>query len=285
MTAEIVYGKVIAQHIKKNISEELKSLQNKYAVQPTIVTIAIGTNASSDVYLRLRDKACNEVGIHSKHIFFDELATEENVLSVIHELNQNNEVHGIFIQYPVPKHVSQYRLMSSVHPIKDVEGLHPYNIGQILLGNEEIIPCTPRAVLELLAYHKIPLQGKNIVIINHSAIVGKPLSLLLLNRNATVSICHVYTKQISDITQNADILISAVGKPNIVTANMVRKDSIVIDIGIVETPAGLRGDVDFEHVLEKVRMITPVPGGIGPLTVACSLQNILFTFRQCMQKS
>ncbi|MEM0466761.1 MAG: bifunctional 5,10-methylenetetrahydrofolate dehydrogenase/5,10-methenyltetrahydrofolate cyclohydrolase [Candidatus Thermoplasmatota archaeon] len=284
MTAHILYGKNIAQNMKNTVAEEIQLLKRKYSLQPKITTIIIGDNPSSQLYLKLRDKACEEVGIHSDHLFFDETASEDTVISTIHTLNKKKEIHGILIQYPVPKHISQQALMCSIDPAKDVEGFHPYNIGQLLLGNETLAPCTPRAVIELLSSNNILVEGKHIAIINHSIVVGKPLSILLLNRNATVTVCHVFTKNLSDVTKTADIIISAVGKPKLIQASMVKNDSIVIDVGIVQTPDGVCGDVDFEMVKEKAAMITPVPGGIGPITIACALQNMIATFEQCMQQ-
>ena len=284
MSAKIIDGKKIAEHIRSNVSKEISNLKSIYKIQPNIVTVKIGNDPSSDLYLKLRDKACKEVGILSNHTEFKEDVSEKEVLNSIYKLNQNKNVHGILIQLPVPKHIFLDNLINALEPKKDVEGLNPYNIGRTLNGNELIVPITPLSVLTILEYEKTKLEGKNIVIINHSKHVGKPLAALFLNRNATVSVCHVFTRNLKSFTTNADILVSATGVPKLIKNEHIKENAFVIDVGIIKTKDGICGDVDFEEVKEKAGLITPVPGGVGPVTVACSLKNMIKTYKFCVEE-
>jgi len=283
MTAKIINGREIAKDIRTAIASEVKALTSKYDVTPTITTIKIGNDPESELYLKLRDKACNEVGIISDHIELPIDVSEQEVLQTIEQLNKDSNIHGILIQYPIPDHISTDVLMRSVDPKKDVEGFNPYNMGNALIGNEYIIPCTPLAVLTILEHEKVDLKGKEVAIVNHSNVVGKPLTALFLNRNATVSVCHVFTKDIKQYTSKADILVTATGIPKLITADHVKKNAFVIDVGIVSTKDGICGDVDMDSVKEKAGKVTPVPGGVGPVTVACSLKNMLKTYKNCVK--
>ncbi len=283
MTAKIINGREIAKDIGSAIATEVKSLTSKYNITPTITTIKIGNNPESELYLKLRDKACDDVGIISNHINLPVDVSEQKVLQTIEQLNKDSNTHGILIQYPIPDHISTDLLMRSVDPKKDVEGFNPYNMGNALIGNEYIIPCTPLAVLTTLEHEKVDLKSKDVVIVNHSNVVGKPLTALFLNRNATVSVCHVFTKDIKQYTSKADILVTATGIPKIITADHVKKKAFVIDVGIVSTKDGICGDVDMDSVKEKAGKVTPVPGGVGPVTVACSLKNMLKTYKNCVK--
>ncbi len=284
MTAKIIDGRNIAEHIRSNVSKEISKLKSIYKIQPNIVTVKIGSDPSSDLYLNLRDKACKEVGILSNHLEFKEDVSEKEVLNSIYKLNQDKNIHGILIQLPVPKHIFLDNLINTLEPKKDVEGLNPYNIGRTLNGDEYIVPITPLSVLTILEYEKTKLEGKNIVIINHSIHVGKPLAALFLNRNATVSICHVFTRNLKSFTTNADILVSATGVPKLIKTEHIKENAFVIDVGIIKTKDGICGDVDFVEVKEKASLITPVPGGVGPVTVACSLKNMIKTFKNCVEE-
>ena len=284
MSAEIINGREIAKKLRSDISKEVEQLKSKYKMVPNITTIKIGNDPSSNLYLKLRTNACKEVGINTNMIDFNEDVSENEVLSSIKRLNQDKSVHGIFIQFPIPNHISQDRLINALNPKKDVEGLHPENLGKTLLGDEEIIPITPHSVLTILDYVGVELKGKDVVIVNHSNIVGKPLALLLLNRNATVSICHVFSKDLKKFSASAEILITAAGVAKLIKKDFVKKDAIVIDVAIINTEEGICGDVDFEKVKEKAGRITPVPGGVGPVTVACSLVNMIKTFRNCIEE-
>ncbi len=278
MTAEKIDGRSIARSIRSDLANTIQKL-TRNTLPPRIATILIGHDPSSELYQKLRTKACDEVGINSHPIHFKDEVTQKQILTTIHTLNQDPGIHGILIQYPPPAHLSQTTLMEAIHPTKDVEGLHPANLGRTLIGDERLIPCTPQAVLTILKSLSLPLKGKNITIINHSTIVGKPLAVLLLNRNATVTVCHEYTTNLIKYTQTADILITATGLPRFITPKMIQQDSIIIDVGITKTPQGITGDVDYDAVKEKAAAITPVPGGVGPVTIACALKNMLTTYQ------
>ena len=279
MTATIVNGREIAKEIRKKISEEIVQLKTKYNINPVITTVIVGNDSSSKLYLKLRDNACNEVGIISKHVEFDATVSEQKIFKAIQKLNTDDSVHGVLIQYPVPKHLSQKKLMQMIDPQKDIEGFNPVNLGRTLIGEEYLVPCTPLSILTILQHEHIALKGKNIVIINHSNVVGKPLAALLLSRNATVAVCHIFTKNLKEYTSKADILITGAGVPNLITTDYVKDNAIVLDVGIVKTKDGICGDVDFDAVKEKAAIISPVPGGVGPVTIACALKNIVKAYR------
>jgi methylenetetrahydrofolate dehydrogenase (NADP+)/methenyltetrahydrofolate cyclohydrolase len=285
MTAMIVNGNEIAKEIRKKIFEEIIQLKKKYNSNPVITTVIVGNDSSSKLYLKLRDNACEEVGIISKHCEFDAKISEQEIFQTIQKLNIDNSVHGILIQYPVPKHLSQEKLIQVIDQRKDVEGFNPVNLGRTLIGDEYLVPCTPLSVLTILEHEHITLKGKDIVIVNHSNVVGKPLAALLLNRNATVVICHVFTKNLKQYTSKADILITGAGVPKLITTDHIKDNAIVIDVGIVETKDGIRGDVDFDSVKEKAAVLTPVPGGVGPVTIACALKNIVKTYKNCIENT
>jgi len=281
MVAKIIDGRWIAKEIREQVAKEVIDLKKEHHFVPNIATIRVGKKPESDLYLRLRDKACEEVGIFSCHVDLSVNSSELEVIDAIKQLNKDDDVHGILIQLPLPKQISFDKLVKKIHPTKDVEGLNPENIGRTLLGQEDIVPITPLSVLTILDYEKTKYKGKDVVIINHSNIVGKPLTALFLNRNCSVSVCHVFTKDLKTYTKNADIIITASGVPNLITEDHVKKGAFVLDVGIVKTKTGVCGDVDFDSVKEKAGKLTPVPGGVGPVTVACSLKNMLKTFEFC----
>jgi methylenetetrahydrofolate dehydrogenase (NADP+)/methenyltetrahydrofolate cyclohydrolase len=283
MTAKIIDGRRIAEDIRKKISNEVDELESKYKNTPNITTIKIGSDPSSELYLKLRDNACKEVGIESNRLEFPKDVSEKEILDSIKKLNNDGKVHGILIQYPVPNHISPDKLMKAIDYKKDVEGFNPFNMGRTLIGDEHIVPCTPLAVLTILEYENTDVKGKDVVIVNHSNVVGKPLVALFLNRNATVLVCHVFSKDIKRYTTKADILVTATGKPKLITCDHVKENAFVIDVGITSTKYGVCGDVDFESVKEKVGKITPVPGGVGPVTIACALKNIIKTYKNCLE--
>jgi methylenetetrahydrofolate dehydrogenase (NADP+)/methenyltetrahydrofolate cyclohydrolase len=275
MSTHIINGRAIAENILNSISNRIQKLQSKSQITPKVVTIKIGHDASSELYLKLRNKACKKVGITTSKIEFKSDISQEEVMKTIQTLNQDEKTHGIMIQYPIPNHISQYHLMQAINPNKDVEGLHPYNLGQTLIGNEFLVPCTPLAVIKIIDHENIELKGKNVTIVNHSNIVGKPLAMLCVNRNATVNICHIYTDDIKYYTKKAEILIPATGIPGLITKDHVKKNAIIIDVGISSTPEGIRGDINRSSVDDIAASITPVPGGVGPVTIACSIYNIV----------
>lgn len=285
MTATIVNGNEIAKEIRNKISREIIQLKKKYNSTPVIATVIVGNDSSSKLYLKLRDNACEEVGIISKHFKFDSKISEQKIFQTIQELNVDDSIHGILIQYPVPKHLSQEKLIQVIDQRKDVEGFNPVNLGRTLIGDEHLVPCTPLSVLTILEHEHIALKGKDVVIINHSNVVGKPLAALLLNRNATVTICHEFTKNLKQYTLKADILITGAGVPKLITTDHIRDNAVVLDVGIVGTKDGIRGDVDFDTVKEKAAVLTPVPGGVGPVTIACALKNMVKTYKSCIKNS
>lgn len=282
MSAKVIDGRKIAKDIRQKTAIEIKKLESKYGCVPNITTIKIGNDPSSEMYLRLRDKACAEVGIKSNLLEFDSDVSEDKVLKSISELNSKKNVHGILIQFPVPSHISQDKLINAIDPKKDVEGFNPLNMGKTMIGDENMIPCTPLSVLTILEHEKVDLKGKDVVVVNHSNVVGKPLVALFLNRNATVSVCHVFTKDMAKYTVCADVLVTAAGVAGLIKKEHVKQGAFVIDVGIVKTKTGICGDVDFDYVKDIAGRITPVPGGVGPVTVACSLQNMVKTFLNCV---
>jgi len=284
MSAEIVDGRKIAEKLRRNVSYEIEKLKLQYNTKPNITTIKIGNNPESNIYLKLRDAACEKVGIKSNNIELPASISNKEIISLISRLNEDNKIHGILLQFPIPEHLTLDKLINSINPKKDIEGITPLNMGRTIIGDEDIVPCTPLAVLKILEEEKMRIQGKNVVIINHSNIVGKPLAALLLNRNATVSITHIFTKELKNYSTRADILVSATGIPKLINSEHVKPNAFVIDVGITKTNSGIIGDVDFESVKKIASKITPVPGGVGPVTVACSLVNMTKTFRNCIKK-
>jgi methylenetetrahydrofolate dehydrogenase (NADP+)/methenyltetrahydrofolate cyclohydrolase len=284
MSAKIIDGKKIAEKIRSEVSKEILEIKSRTKIQQKIITIKIGNDPSSELYLKLRDNACKQVGIISDHLEFNENVSEKEILKSITIINKDKTIFGVLIQLPVPKHISSDNLINALDPKKDVEGLNPFNIGKTLNGDEYIVPITPLSVLTILENEKTKLEGKNVVIINHSKHVGKPLAALFLNRNATVSVCHVFTKDLKSFTTNADILVSATGVPKLIKSYHIKENSFLIDVGIIKTKDGICGDIDFEDCKEKAGIITPVPGGVGPVTVACSLKNMIKTVKNCIEE-
>ncbi|RLF29374.1 MAG: bifunctional methylenetetrahydrofolate dehydrogenase/methenyltetrahydrofolate cyclohydrolase [Thermoplasmata archaeon] len=284
MTAEIIDGKKIAYDIHKSLAREIKSLRQIYGIPPHMATVKIGGDPSSDLYLRRRDDACRQVGIKTSYLEFPKNISEDSVLDSIYKLNLDESIHGILIQFPIPDHISESRIMDAIAPWKDVEGFNPYNMGRTLAGDEDLVPCTPLSVITILEHEHIDVRGMDVVVVNHSNVVGKPLAALLLNRDASVSICHVFTHDLKQYSCKADVLITATGVPRLIGADHVKKNAVVIDVGIVKTEKGICGDVDFDSVKKKASIITPVPGGVGPVTIACCLKNMVKTFKKCMEK-
>ncbi|MGH7806483.1 MAG: bifunctional methylenetetrahydrofolate dehydrogenase/methenyltetrahydrofolate cyclohydrolase FolD [Thermodesulfobacteriota bacterium] len=272
--AEIIDGKEVAQHIRKEVSEEVRKLKEETGIVPGLAAVLVGSNPASEIYVRNKRKACGEAGIYSEEYKLPEETTESDLLSLIKELNEDKKIHGILVQLPLPKHINEAKILRAVSPLKDIDGFHPENVGYLVEGNPRFIPCTPHGIIKLLDYYKIEMQGKEAVVVGRSNIVGKPVSLLLLHRHATVTICHSRTKPLEDVTRRADILVAAIGRANFITGDMVKEGVVVIDVGINRNPDGkLTGDVDFEKVKEKASYITPVPGGVGPMTIAMLLWN------------
>lgn len=273
--AHIIDGKLVSAETRENIKLKVEEFTKEW-LPPCLAVILVGNNPASTVYVNNKKKACDEVGIWSVITHFPEDITEQELLDKIYELNTDYSVDGILVQLPLPKHISEKKIASAISPLKDVDAFHPENVGKIFLGNYDFLPCTPAGIIRLLEYYKVEISGKRCVVIGRSNIVGKPMAHLLLERNGTVTVCHSKTPNLAEITKQADILVVAVGKPQFVTADMVKPDAVVIDVGINRLDNGkLVGDVDFNSVSEVASYITPVPGGVGLMTVAMLLENTL----------
>ena len=271
----IINGKELAKKIRQDLKEEVEGLKQK-GITPKLAVIMVGNDSASAVYVRNKSKACNEIGIAFEEFLLEENTTREQLLGLIKELNQREDVHGILLQSPIPKHLDIREAFNAIDDKKDVDGFHPINVGKLAIGEDCFISCTPAGVMKMLEEYKIEIQGKNAVVIGRSNIVGKPLAQCLLNKNATVTICHSKTKNIAEIAKQADILVAALGKPKFVTADMVKDGAVVIDVGINRNENGkLVGDVDFENIEPKASYITPVPGGVGPMTIAMLMTNVV----------
>ena len=283
--ATIIDGKAVSAALRAETAKEVESFKNETGVTPGLAVIIVGEDPASTVYVRNKHKACLEVGMYSEVIRMKEETTEEELLAVIDGMNHDSKLHGILVQLPLPKHIDEKKVIRAISPEKDVDAFHPENVGKIMIGDYDLLPCTPAGVMALLDYYKIPIEGKECVVIGRSNIVGKPQSLLLLERNGTVTICHSRTKNLAEVTRRADILVAAVGRPRFVTADMVKEGATVIDVGINRDENGrLVGDVDFEAVEPLVSAITPVPGGVGPMTITMLLKNTLTAARVSVKK-
>lgn len=270
----IIDGKKIAQQVRNEVKEEVEELKKK-GITPGLAVVLVGENPASLVYVRQKEKACEEVGIVSYKYTLPEDTTEEKLLSVVDELNNEERIHGILVQLPLPKHLDEKRVIEKISPEKDVDGFHPLNMGRLFVGEPSFVPCTPRGVIELIERSGFEIKGKKAVIVGRSNIVGKPVAVLLLMRHATITVCHTRTKDLASETREADILIVAAGRPKMITGDMVKEGVIVIDVGINRVDGKLVGDVDFDSVSLKAGAITPVPGGVGPMTVAMLMKNTL----------
>ena len=271
----LIDGKKVSKNILLKLSKAVNELMLSH-IHPRLAVIMVGKDEASLSYVRQKQKACDITGIEWIQFDYEETVTTEVLIEKIHELNTDVSVHGILVQLPLPKNVYTPDVIKAIDPKKDVDGFTAYNLGKMFTSREfeHLAPCTPVGVIRLLEEYKVEIEGKNVVVVGHSNIVGKPLAMMFLNRNATVTICHKYTKNLAEYTVRADILCVAVGKPNLITADMVKNGAIVIDIGINRTKEGkLVGDIDFEAVSKKASLITPVPGGVGPMTVACLMEN------------
>ena len=280
MSQKILDGKKVAELIEKELKTELEPLIQKTSTVPGLATVLVGENPASKIYVNIKKKACERVGIDSTIITPPENIKEDKLISEIAELNKDPSIHGILVQLPLPSHINLDKIFSAINPKKDVDCFHPLNFGRLVIGQEELVPCTPKGIITLLEHYKIPFEGQDAVIVNHSTLVGKPLALLFLNRDATVSIAHIKTKDLKKVTKTADILVVGVGKPNLITADMIKENVIIVDVGINRVEGKIVGDVDFDGVLGKVKAITPVPGGVGPMTVASLLQNTVYAYKK-----
>ncbi len=281
--ATIIDGKELSKKIRGQVKEQVEELKKK-GIEPKLAVIMVGEDPASKVYVRNKSKACNEVGIGYEEFILNENIEMDELLDLIKTLNNREDIHGILLQSPIPKHLDIQKAFDAIDYRKDVDGFHPINIGKLALNQETFISCTPHGVMKMFEEYNIDLKGANAVILGRSNIVGKPLAQCLLNKDATVTICHSKTKNIEEITRNADILIAAIGKPKFVKADMVKDGAVVIDVGINRLETGLVGDVDFEEVEKKASYITPVPGGVGPMTIAMLLNNVVMAAKHMLEK-
>ena len=273
--AHIIDGRLVSSKIKEDIKSRVEEFKKEHTFSPFLAVISVGNDPASVVYIRNKIKSAKEVGIYSNVFHYPEDVSEREILYKIDELNNSRTYDGILVQLPLPKHISEKKVTSAISPLKDVDAFHPENVGKIFLGNYDLLPCTPAGIIKLLEYYNVEISGSNCVVIGRSNIVGKPMAHLLLERNGTVTVCHSKTKNLAEITKQADILIVAVGKPQFVTADMVKEGAVVIDVGINRVDGKIVGDVDFDSVSNVASYITPVPGGVGVMTVAMLLENTL----------
>ncbi len=282
MKNKILNGKLLADKFNSELKEKIKQAVEKTGIKPKLATILVGTDPASKIYINIKQRTCQEVGIDSTIIELDENISKEGLIDEIDKVNNDPTTHGILLQLPLPKNLREYtpEFLEKISSSKDADGLNPFNRGKLFDYNEELGACTPKGIIKLLEHYDIELKGKDVVIINRSNLVGKPLIFMLLKRNATVTICHTSTKDIDEYIQKADILIVAVRQPKFITKERIKEGVIIIDVGINRVEGKLCGDVDFENVLEKCQKITPVPGGIGPMTVAMLCENTFTAYKK-----
>lgn len=273
--AIIIDGKKLAKEIREDLKIKCEELKEK-GINPKLAVIMVGDDKASQVYVRNKSKACNEIGIEFEEYLLEESIEQNVLLDLIEKLNKDNKIHGILLQSPIPRHLDINEAFRAISPEKDVDGFNPVNVGKLSLNQDTFVSCTPYGIIKMFEAYNIDLTGKNVTIIGRSNIVGKPLIQCCLNKNATVTICHSKTKDLKQHTKNADIVIAAIGKSKFVTADMIKQGAVVIDVGINRNDDGkLTGDVDFENVCDKVGYITPVPGGVGPMTIAMLMNNVI----------
>lgn len=272
---KIIDGKKLAKTTRENLRLEVEELKEN-GINPKLAVIMVGNNSASQIYVRNKSRACDEVGIEFEEYLLPTTTEQSELLNLIDKLNKQEDINGILLQSPIPDGLDINEAFRKISPEKDVDGFHPVNVGKLVLGQDTFVSCTPYGIMRMFEAYNIDLEGKNAVVIGRSNIVGKPMSHCLLNKNATVTICHSRTKNLAEITKRADILVAAIGKAEFVKADMVKEGAVVIDVGINRTEEGkLKGDVDFENVSKKASYITPVPGGVGPMTIAMLMNNVV----------
>lgn len=280
----ILDGKMVSKQLKDNLKIKVNELKYKYGITPKLSIVLVGENPASQVYVRNKVKACEYTGIEPNLIKVSEEITEEELLNIVKTLNNDDTVHGIIVQLPIPKHINEQKVIDYINNKKDVDGFGIENKGKLFCGLDSLHSATPEGIMTLLDAYNIPIQGKNAVVVGRSNIVGKPIAMLLLAKNATVTIAHSKTANLGEVTKQADILVVAIGKPKFITVDMVKEGAVVIDVGINRVNDKLCGDVDFENVSKKTSYITPVPGGVGPLTIASLLKNTLIAYQNIMEE-
>ena len=278
--AKLIDGKIISAAVKQRVADEVAELKTKGA-EPCLAVIIVGEDPASKVYVANKEKACAATGMKSLKFALPAETTNEELLALIDKLNNDSSVNGILCQLPLPRHLDETAVINAISAEKDVDAFHPVNVGKIMTGDNDFLPCTPAGIMEMLDYENIDIEGKTCVVIGRSNIVGKPMSMLLLHKNGTVTICHSKTKNLKEVCASADILVAAVGRANFVTADMVKEGAVVIDVGINRLPDGkLCGDVNFAECEPKASYITPVPGGVGPMTIATLMKNTLTAYKK-----
>jgi len=278
---QLIDGKSLSKKVQSSVQAEVEKLKQEKNIVPGLAVIIIGDDPASHAYVSMKEKACKAVGFYSIAHKMPDTITQDEIIQIITMMNNNPHIHGILVQLPLPPHIDTNKILEVIDPKKDVDGFHAYNVGRMVTNLDSFVACTPLGVMKMFEEYNIELQGKSVVVVGASNIVGKPMASLLLNANATVTVTHIYTKDLASYTRNADIVIVGVGKPNLITADMVKDGAIVIDIGINRLDSGkLVGDVDFENVSPKCSYITPVPGGVGPMTIAMLLSNTLKATKQ-----
>jgi len=281
MPATLLDGRSVADTVLDGLKKDVKALD------PKLVIVQLGNDPASDSYIKQKIKSCDAVGMRHEHKHLSDSTSYDELVGVIHELNTNNDVTGFIVQLPLPGDLQKKvpQIIREIDPMKDVDGFCAYNLGKMFLSTEfeHLPPATPAGIITLLEHYKIPIEGKHAVVVGHSNLVGKPVAVMLLNRNATVSVCHVHTKDLAAVTRQADILVVAVGKAKLITADMVKDGAVVVDVGVNKTDDGLVGDVDFETISKKASAITPVPGGVGPMTVASLIRNCVIAKKRQME--
>ena len=272
---QIIDGKKVSAEVKAQVAKETELLKSK-GIVPGLAVVIVGDDPASRVYVNNKKKACELVGFKSEEYALPAQTTQQELLNLVETLNDKKDINGILVQLPLPEHLDEKQIIEAINPIKDVDAFNAVNVGKIMIGDYDFLPCTPAGVMEMLSYYNIPVSGKNCVVIGRSNIVGKPMAMLLLHQNGTVTICHSKTRNLKEICAGADILVAAVGIPKFVKADMVKEGAVVIDVGMDRDEIGkLCGDVDFDDVKEKTSYITPVPGGVGPMTIATLMKNTL----------
>ena len=274
--SELIDGKKVSEDTRAEIAKGVEDLKNSSGITPGLAAVLVGDDPASEIYVRNKRKACEKVGIYSEEHKLPAETTEEELLELVNKLNNDDKIHGILVQLPLPDHINETNILRNVTPLKDVDGFHPENVGRLVEGNPRFISCTPYGIIKMLDYYNIEIKGAEAVVVGRSNIVGKPVGMLLLHRHATVTTCHSRTKDLGEVTRRADILVAAIGRANFITADMVKDGAVVIDVGINRNDEGkLTGDVDFANLSDKVSYITPVPGGVGPMTITMLLWNTL----------
>ena len=291
MAAEIIDGKKIAETIRAELAEEIKSLKEQHNITPGLAVVLVGENPASQVYVKMKNKACHDIGIYSEQHTLAVDTSEADLLQLVNDLNHDDKINGILVQLPLPDHIDEHKILNTILPEKDVDGFHPVNMGKLLIGEPGFKPCTPYGVMKMLEYSGVPVEGAHAVVVGRSNIVGKPVASLLMQKqkgaNATVTVCHSRTKDLAAVIRQADIVIAAIGQPEMITADMVNENAVVIDVGVnrVDDPSSkkgykLVGDVKYDEVAQKCKAISPVPGGVGPMTITMLLYNTVESAKQ-----